>query len=81
MIPIAQGISGFDVEVIDTAKDGSTKNTIYTNGGKGFPFDDAVVTQPALTCNSQKDSGLFNLTVAVSCSLGVTWAKCFRDGG
>lgn len=46
--------------------DGSTTSTMHTNGGKGFPFNDAVVTQPGLTCNGQKDDGLFNLTVAVS---------------
>lgn len=65
-IAITQGVSAFDVEVIDTAKDGTTTSTMHTNGGNGFPFNDMIATQPLLTCNGQKDTGLFNLTVAVS---------------
>lgn len=64
-IPLDQGVSGFDVEVIDTAKDGSVVSKMYTNGGKGFPFDDTIVTQPLQTCNGRQGNGSFNITVAV----------------
>lgn len=65
-IPLSQGVSGFDVEVIDTDKNGKVTTTMHTNGGKGFRFDDAIVTQPRSTCNGQKETGSFNLTIAVS---------------
>ena len=65
-IAIAQGVSAFDVEVIDSAKDGSVSSTMHTNGGNGFPFDDAILTQPLSSCVNHKDAGLFNLTIAVS---------------
>jgi hypothetical protein len=65
-IPISQGVSAFDVEVIDVAQDGTTTRTMHTNGGKGFPFDEAIVTQSDLTCDGHRGTGLFNLTVAVS---------------
>lgn len=64
-IPAKEGISAFDVEVVDTAADGSISSTMHTNGGNGFPFEDNILTQPQSTCNGQRASGLFNLTVAV----------------
>lgn len=64
-VPIAEGVSAFDVEVIDTQKDGSVKTTMHTNGRNGFPFDDTILTQPDLSCVNHRDAGLFNLTVAV----------------
>lgn len=65
VIPITQGVSGFDVEVVDN-NNGVTKSTMYKNGGQGFPFDDMIVTQPKLSCSEVQFNGLMNLTVAVS---------------
>lgn len=65
VIPIAQGVSGFDVEVVDTTN-GAANSTMYMNGGQGFPFDDTIVTQPKLSCSETLYNGLMNLTVAVS---------------
>jgi hypothetical protein len=67
VIPIAQGVSGFDVEVVDNIN-GVTNSTLHTNGGYGFPFDDTIVTQPKLSCSEVSFTGLMNLTVAVSMS-------------
>ncbi|KAM0261106.1 hypothetical protein ACHAQJ_002367 [Trichoderma viride] len=64
VIPIAQGVSGFDVEVVDNIN-GVTNSTLYTNGGNGFPFDDTIVTQPKLSCSEVIYNGLMNLTVAI----------------
>lgn len=64
-VPLAQGISGFDVEVIDYIN-GVTNSTLHTNGGHGFPFDDTLLTQPQLSCTETQSEGLMNLTVAVS---------------
>ncbi|CAM1507719.1 Fc.00g045670.m01.CDS01 [Cosmosporella sp. VM-42] len=63
-VSLSQGISGFDVEVIDTVN-GAVNSTMYTNGGNGFPFDDMVVTQPLLSCGEQSSMGALNLTIAV----------------
>ncbi|KAL6793050.1 heme peroxidase [Trichoderma sp. SZMC 28012] len=63
-VPLAQGISGFDVEVIDNIN-GVTNSTLHTNGGHGFPFDDTLLTQPQLSCTETHTEGLMNLTVAV----------------
>ncbi|RFU72389.1 heme peroxidase [Trichoderma arundinaceum] len=63
-IPIAHGISGFDVEIIDNIN-GVTNSTLYTNGGRGFPFDDTILTQPKLSCSEVRYFGRVNLTVAV----------------
>lgn len=65
VIAIEQGISGFDVEVVDTIN-GVANSTVYTNSGHGFPFDDTIVTQPKLSCSEVSYHGLMNLTVAVS---------------
>ncbi|EHK47152.1 hypothetical protein TRIATDRAFT_46525 [Trichoderma atroviride IMI 206040] len=65
VIPVTQGVSGFDVEVVDTSN-GATNSTMYKNGGQGFPFDDTIVTQPKLSCSETIYNGLMNLTVAVS---------------
>jgi hypothetical protein len=67
VIPITQGVSGFDVEVVDN-NNGVTNSTIYTNGGQGFPFDDTIATQPKLSCSETIYNGLMNLTVAVGFS-------------
>lgn len=67
VIPITQGVSGFDVEVVDTSN-GVTNSTMYKNGGQGFPFDDTIVTQPKLSCSETIYNGLMNLTVAVGFS-------------
>ncbi|PON20567.1 hypothetical protein TGAM01_v210525 [Trichoderma gamsii] len=64
VIPITQGVSGFDVEVVDTSS-GVTNSTMYKNGGQGFPFDDTIVTQPKLSCSETIYNGLMNLTVAI----------------
>ncbi|KAM0520710.1 hypothetical protein ACHAPE_003107 [Trichoderma viride] len=64
VIPITQGVSGFDVEVVDTSS-GATNSTMYKNGGQGFPFDDTIVTQPKLSCSETIYNGLMNLTVAI----------------
>lgn len=64
-VPLAQGISGFDVEVIDNIN-GVTNSTLHTNGDNGFPFDDTLLTQPQLSCTETHTEGLMNLTVAVS---------------
>ncbi|KAJ3499036.1 hypothetical protein NLG97_g651 [Lecanicillium saksenae] len=74
-IPTAQGIAAFDVEVLDTASNGSVSSTLHTNGGKGFPFDDTILTQPKMTCNGQKSSGIFNLTIAVRNDAGFREVK------
>ncbi|KAL7918280.1 heme peroxidase [Trichoderma austrokoningii] len=64
VIPITQGVSGFDVEVVDS-NNGVTNSTMYKNGGRGFPFDDTIVTQPKLSCSETIYNGLMNLTVAI----------------
>ncbi|KAL7784529.1 heme peroxidase [Trichoderma ceciliae] len=64
VIPIRQGVSGFDVEVVDNVN-GVTNSKLYTNGGHGFLFDDTIVTQPKLSCSEVAFSGLMNLTVAI----------------
>lgn len=68
VVPITQGVSGFDVEVIDN-NNGVTNSTMYKNGGQGFPFDDMIITQPKLSCSEVNFNGLMNLTVAVSHTL------------
>ncbi|KAL6886068.1 heme peroxidase [Trichoderma evansii] len=64
VVPITQGVSGFDVEVVDN-NNGVTNSTMYKNGGQGFPFDDMIVTQPKLSCSEVQFNGLMNLTVAI----------------
>ena len=70
-IPLAKGISSFTVAVTDKV-DGKPKTITYTNNGKGFPFDDTIVTQPNLSCADRFSSGLFNVTVAVSQHILIT---------
>lgn len=65
VVPIAQGVSGFDVEVVDNIN-GVTNSTLHTNGGHGFPFDDTIITQPQRSCSEVTFLGLMNLTVAVN---------------
>ncbi|KAL7930167.1 heme peroxidase [Trichoderma chlorosporum] len=64
VVPLDQGISAFDVEVVDNIN-GVTNSTLHTNGGNGFPFDDTILTQPQLSCTEVEDVGLMNLTVAM----------------
>ncbi|UKZ52527.1 hypothetical protein TrVGV298_006304 [Trichoderma virens] len=63
-VPLAQGISSFDVEVVDNIN-GVINSTLHTNGGHGFPFDDTILTQPQLSCSEVHSEGLMNLTVAI----------------
>lgn len=65
LLPLSQGVSGFNVEVIDILN-GVSNTTLYTNGGNGFPLNDAVLTQPLSSCAEQSDKGALRLTVAVS---------------
>jgi hypothetical protein len=65
VIPLSQGVSGFDVEVVDNVN-GVINSTLYTNGGDGFPFDDTIVTQPKLSCSEVTSGGRMDLSVAVS---------------
>ncbi|PTB62284.1 heme peroxidase [Trichoderma citrinoviride] len=64
VIPLAQGVSGFDVEVVDNVN-GVINSTLYTNGGNGFPFDDTIVTQPKLSCSEVTSEGRMDLSVAI----------------
>lgn len=66
VVPLSQGVSGFDVEVVDNVN-GVINSTLYTNGGYGFPFDDTIVTQPKLSCSEVTSEGRMDLSVAVSC--------------
>ncbi|KAL6861941.1 heme peroxidase [Trichoderma novae-zelandiae] len=63
-IPLAQGVSGFDVEVVDNVN-GVINSTLYKNGGNGFPFDDTIVTQPQLSCSEVTSEGRLDLSVAI----------------
>lgn len=63
-VPIATGVSSFEVAVSDK-QNGNVKTTTYTNGGAGFPFDDTVLTQPDQSCAEQSTKGALKLTVAV----------------
>ncbi|KAL7940999.1 heme peroxidase [Trichoderma barbatum] len=63
-VPLAHGISAFDVEVVDNIN-GVINSTLHTNGGNGFPFDDTLLPQPKLSCSEVVSKGLMNLTIAV----------------
>ncbi|UKZ96237.1 uncharacterized protein TrAFT101_011038 [Trichoderma asperellum] len=64
VIPITQGVSGFDVEVVDN-NNGVTNSTMYKNGGRGFPFDDMIVTQPKLSCSEIRDDSKLDSLKAI----------------
>ncbi|KAH8668991.1 heme peroxidase [Xylariales sp. PMI_506] len=60
-VPISLGVSAFDVEIVD-----SDATNMETNGGNGFPFNDAILPQLDTSCTTTVDTGSFlNLTVAV----------------
>ncbi|KAI1386068.1 heme peroxidase [Hypoxylon trugodes] len=64
-VPTTVGVSAFDVQL----KDGNTDIT-NTNGGGGFPFQDALITQAESTCVgleffSTKSNNTLNISVAV----------------
>ncbi|KAI0095735.1 heme peroxidase [Hypoxylon sp. NC0597] len=64
-VPTAIGVSSFDVQI----KDGDT-DTTSTNGGQGFPIQDALIVQQASTCTrleftNSKSNNTLEITVAV----------------
>ncbi len=70
VIPTHQGVSSFNVEIVD----GSTgSSAVYDNGGDGYPFPDALQPQIALSTRYLIEDGAtgsstieLNLTAAVS---------------
>lgn len=68
MIPVSEGLSGFNVEVTDKGQT-HLKSLVYTNNGYGFPFADTILPQFDMSCIDGSAIGLPNLTVAVSIPL------------
>ncbi|KAJ6789712.1 hypothetical protein PWT90_00576 [Aphanocladium album] len=64
VIPISEGLGGFNVEVTDKQQTGS-KSVVYTNNGHGFRFTDTFLPQLELSCIDGITTGLLNLTIAV----------------
>ncbi len=65
VIPISEGLAGFNVQVTDKQQT-SSKSVVYTNNGHGFPFSDTILPQFELSCIDGSTTGLLNLTIAVS---------------
>ncbi|KAH8896760.1 heme peroxidase [Thozetella sp. PMI_491] len=57
-IPASQGVSSFNVEIID-----SGDSALYDNGGNGFPFDDTVLVQEDLSCIGDEVTGGSPITI------------------
>jgi len=66
-IPLSDGVSSFDVEVLDGGK-----SIVHTNGGSGFPLPDRIILQPEFSCQDITGGPVMNFTIVVTAAVSPT---------